>query len=219
MSLAEMGRTLRTRRRALGLSRSTLAEAAGTRPVVLGRWERGETAPTPDQAAALAEALDLDPAVAAEWAYPTAPPREAEPATAPGARGGLAAWGARLRRRFPSRRRAPSSAAEAEVRPARWSLRAFGHPGRRTVLVAPPVALPTPSYLDDPTERRRYLLRWVGTIVLLGALAVFLVWALVELVGSWGAFLDLFRGHRPTGTSTHAFGVIWMLTGTSEVGR
>ena len=37
------------------------------------------------------------------------------------------------------------------------------------------------------------------TLLLLGVLAVGLVWALMELRGSLGAFLDLFRG-RPPGT-------------------
>ena len=56
---------------------------------------------------------------------------------------------------------------------------------------------PGESYLDDPGEQRRYTLRWALTLLVLGALAIGLVWALGELLEGWSAFLDLFRGRPP----------------------
>ena len=55
----------------------------------------------------------------------------------------------------------------------------------------------SPSYLDDPAERRRYLLRWALTLVLLGALAIALIWALGEMGDGWRALVDLFRDGPP----------------------
>jgi hypothetical protein len=55
------------------------------------------------------------------------------------------------------------------------------------------------SYLDDPAEQRRYALRWALTLAILAALAIGLVWALLELREGWGAFLDLFRSKPPGG--------------------
>ena len=39
-------------------------------------------------------------------------------------------------------------------------------------------APPGESYLDDPVEQRRYALRWALTFLVLGVLAIGLVWAL-----------------------------------------
>ena len=57
-SLTALGGELRSRRRARGLNRATLAQAAGTRPVIIGRWERGEGVPTPAQVRVLADVLE-----------------------------------------------------------------------------------------------------------------------------------------------------------------
>jgi transcriptional regulator with XRE-family HTH domain len=179
-----MGRDLRARRRDLGLTQVALAEAVGTRPVMVGRWERGEALPTMDEARRLAEVLDLDPSMAAEWGVPALPPSpEAVPvpppeeAVAAPARHRLAPWLSRLTAAWAARplRRTEEEEARQRERP------------------------PGESYLDDPAEQRRYALRWVVTLLLLGMLAVGLVWALMELRESMGAFLDLFRG-RPAGT-------------------
>jgi len=193
VTLAMMGRDLRARRRALGLTQVALAEAVGTRPVMVGRWERGEALPTMDEALRLAEVLDLDPSVAAGWsalALPPSPdpaPQPEEAVFAPARRWPFL-WLARLQ--------------------AVWAAR----PLRRTEEEeAPRERPPGGSYLDDPAEQRRYALRWALTLLLLGVLAVGLVWALAELWEGWGAFLDLFRG-RPTGTgSTRALAslLVW----------
>lgn len=174
MDLAAMGRDLRARRRALGLTQSGLAEAIGARPVLLGRWERGEAVPTVDEVTALADALGLDPAVAAAWA-------SAADSRAQGA---------------------PTAVAAGDVRngvssPAR--LRAEG-------MSMAPLPLREPSYLDDPVEQRRYARRWTLTIVVLGVLAVALIWALGELREGWVAFLDLFRGRPPTAALANVLG-------------
>jgi len=181
---AMMGRDLRARRRALGLTQVALAEAVGTRPVMVGRWERGEALPTMDEARRLAEVLDLDPATAAGWGAPALPPSpDAVPAPLPEeaaaapARRWLPLWLARLKAAWAARplRRTEEEKARLQERP------------------------PGESYLDDPAEQRRYALRWAVTLLLLGVLAVGLVWALAELWEGWGTFLDLFRG-RPPGT-------------------
>lgn len=183
---AMMGRDLRARRRALGLTQVALAEAVGTRPVIVGRWERGEALPTMDEARRLAEVLDLDPATAIEWgmpalapshdAVPTPPPEEAGAAPA---RSWPSLWLARLKAAWAARplRRTEEEKARLRERP------------------------PGESYLDDPAEQRRYAIRWALTLLLLGVLAAGLVWALAELWEGWGAFFDLFRG-RPPGTSS-----------------
>ena len=161
-----------------------LAEAVGTRPVMVGRWERGEALPTMDEALRLAEVLDLDPgdggrmgrAGALPLPMPSPPlrPRRQPP---PRRGDGCPVWLTRLKAAWAARplRRTEEEAARLQERP------------------------PGESYLDDPAEQRRYALRWAVTLLLLGVLAVGLVWALMELRESWGAFLDLFRG-RPAGT-------------------
>jgi transcriptional regulator with XRE-family HTH domain len=183
VTLAMMGLDLRARRRALGLTQVALAEAVGTRPVMVGRWERGEALPTIDEALRLAEALDLDPAAAAGWSAPAvssspdpvpAPPPGEEVPTAPTG-SSLPRWLGRLTALWAARplRRTEEERALSRERP------------------------PGESYLDDPVEQRRYALRWALTIVVLGALAIGLVWALAELWEGWGAFLDLFRDRPP----------------------
>jgi transcriptional regulator with XRE-family HTH domain len=173
----------------MGLTQVALAEAVGTRPVMVGRWERGEALPTMDEARRLAEVLDLDPATAAGWGAPAllpsadvvpAPPPE-EAAAAPARRWPFL-WFARLKAAWAAR---PLRRTEEEE--ARQRERPSGE-----------------SYLDNPAEQRRYTLRWAVTLLLLGVLAVGLVWALMELRESWGAFLDLFRGRPPGAGLTRA---------------
>lgn len=164
-TLAAMGGELRARRRARGLTHAALAEAVGTRPVILGRWERGEAVPTAGQARSLAEVLDLPSGAAADWA-----------ALAEQAGGGVGeepgrGW------RLPGRQAAGGLPLPADQ----------GSPGASS------------SYLDDPAQRRRYALRWALTLVILGALAVCLIWALGELAGGWQALVDLLRSGPATG--------------------
>jgi transcriptional regulator with XRE-family HTH domain len=188
-----MGRDLRARRRALGLTQVALAEAVGTRPVMVGRWERGEALPTMGEARRLAEILDLDPSAAAGWsALAVSSPPDAVPAPPPEEEDSLAERGA-LARRFSQWRAAWAA------RPLRQT-----EEERALSLERPPGE----SYLDDAREQRRYALRWVVTLLLLGVLAVGLVWALMELLGSWGAFLDLFRGRPPGNGLTRALAAL-----------
>ncbi|MBP1633378.1 MAG: helix-turn-helix protein [Actinobacteria bacterium] len=198
MSLVAMGRDLRSRRRAAGLTQAGLAEAVGTRPVMVGRWERGEAVPSMDEAIRLAEILDLDPAVAAGWsavALRTAPDPGGPPSAAGAAPGPLSptrrpGWAPRL------------SGLAALLRARAGATRAAGAAGLRP---------PGESYLDDPVEQRHYALRWALTLLALGALAIGLIWALGELQEGWSAFLDLFRGGPPGTTSTRA--LPWLLVG------
>jgi transcriptional regulator with XRE-family HTH domain len=182
LTLATLGGELRARREAAGLTRAGLAGAAGTRPVLVGRWERGEALPTPEQVARLAEVLELDPATAADWTARVLPvlpeplPAGPLPGEAPVARSPWRRLGGRLLSWWRARRSpGEGPAGEDQAGPSAG------------------------SYLGDPVERRRYALRAALTLAALAALAIGLVWALLELREGWGAFLDLFRS-RPPGT-------------------
>ena len=63
----ELGRSLREQRRALGLTRSRLADRTGISSLDLTRWERGEALPDADQVMALAEAVGFDEAETRRW--------------------------------------------------------------------------------------------------------------------------------------------------------
>jgi transcriptional regulator with XRE-family HTH domain len=193
-----MGRALQVRRCDLGLSRAAVAQATGTRPVVVGRWERGESAPTPEEAGRLATVLRLDPSVTEAWSAPSSPPVTHEAPPPPRRR---------LLGLFPRRRITSGEVASAAGRRPS-GLRSLIPWTGRTVLVAPPPAHP-PSYLDEPAERRRYLVRWAVTLLVLGALAILLVWAVGQLLGTWGSFLDMFRAPRHTGPYSNA--LAWMV--------
>ncbi|MBN2113877.1 MAG: helix-turn-helix transcriptional regulator [Acidimicrobiia bacterium] len=189
MSRAVTGGEVRARRRALGLSPADLARAVGTRAVLVGRWEREEAVPTPEEWERLAEALDLDAGAWVGWGAPSVAPFSVSPAPppseAPPAEGSL---------------RGRLSSLLARVG---GLLRALRPPlGSAGVGSGEPEA--TGSYLNDPAEQRRYALRWAVTLLVLGALAVGLVWALAELREGFGAFLDLFRGRPPGSGLTRA---------------
>ena len=66
-------------------------------------------------------------------------------------------------------------------------------------------------YWEDPEEQRVYLLRWMGTLVLLGVFAVALVWAFIQLWGGLGAFIDLFRSDETTTEVVDAIGTLRVL--------
>jgi transcriptional regulator with XRE-family HTH domain len=63
----ELARTLRERRRSLGLTRTKLAERSGLTSTDLAAWERGERFPDPGQIVVLAEAVGLDDAQTRAW--------------------------------------------------------------------------------------------------------------------------------------------------------
>ena len=87
--MSSIGRLLRERRLALGLSQERLAEAAGVSARSINRWEQGTVVPQPAARRRLAEELGLDPADLS----PTPPlTLSLDPPTAP------LAWHAPLRR-------------------------------------------------------------------------------------------------------------------------
>jgi transcriptional regulator with XRE-family HTH domain len=53
------GALLRQRRQALGLTQQELARKVGSHQPVIGAWELGRSAPTPEQLARLAKALGM----------------------------------------------------------------------------------------------------------------------------------------------------------------
>jgi transcriptional regulator with XRE-family HTH domain len=63
----ELARTLRERRRALGLTRTRLADQIGLETSDVTRWERGDSYPTAKQVVALAEAVGLDERQTQAW--------------------------------------------------------------------------------------------------------------------------------------------------------
>jgi len=160
------------------MTRAALATAVDSRPVIIGRWERGEAVPTPEQARTLARMLGLPVGEAAAWE--AAAQAAALAGEDPGAGEGLGQ----------PRRRPP--AWWQQVRSVLGRGRPTGEPGGRDADAA------YPSYLHDPAEQRRYTVRWVLTMAVLAALAIALVWLLGELADGWGAVLDLFRS-RPAG--------------------
>ncbi|MBP1632081.1 MAG: Helix-turn-helix domain [Acidobacteria bacterium] len=188
LSPTALGGELRSRRSARGLSRAAVAHAVGARPVIIGRWERGEGAPTPGQVRALADLLELPPDLAAHWeaaAERAGPVTGADEPGAPAQASGRREW-------WLPRRRSP----------ARLAARA----GERPADAGPDGAYR--SYLDDPAEQRRYTLRWAVTLVVLGALAILLIWALGELADGWRALIDLFRAGTSTGDGASALRLI-----------
>lgn len=184
LDLTVLGGELRAWRQARGLNRATLAQAVGTRPVIIGRWERGEGTPTPAQVRVLADVLELPSSLAADWE--AAAERVGSAAGAGGA---------------------PSMGRGEWWLPWRQSLARLAGPGGEQPLDTDPTGDP-PSYLDNPAERRRYTIRWAVTLAILGALAILLVWALGELADGWRALLDLFRSGPATGGGTSAFGLL-----------
>jgi len=64
---AELARTLRERRRALGLTRTRLADRLGLATVDIANWERGEALPNGDQIVLLADAVGLDDDETQAW--------------------------------------------------------------------------------------------------------------------------------------------------------
>jgi transcriptional regulator with XRE-family HTH domain len=65
---SEWGREIRRRRTGLGLSQARVAEAVGVPVLAVGRWERGERTPAPEQLRALAGVLEAGPDEMAVWA-------------------------------------------------------------------------------------------------------------------------------------------------------
>lgn len=63
----DIARTLRERRRALGLTRARLAEQTGITTVDLTRWERGDGTPDGDAVIVLAEAIGLEVTETQAW--------------------------------------------------------------------------------------------------------------------------------------------------------
>ena len=56
---AELARSLRQRRRELGLSRTRLADVSGLAASDIARWERGDGMPRPGELHLLADAVGL----------------------------------------------------------------------------------------------------------------------------------------------------------------
>jgi transcriptional regulator with XRE-family HTH domain len=67
MGGAELARTLRERRRELGLTRTRLAERSGLAAADIARWERGDEVPPPIELIVLADAVGLDPTETEAW--------------------------------------------------------------------------------------------------------------------------------------------------------
>lgn len=67
LPVTELARALRERRRALGLTRTRLADQTGLTASELARWERAEAIPTPEQITLLAEAVGMDDSEVQAW--------------------------------------------------------------------------------------------------------------------------------------------------------
>ncbi len=211
---AEFGRTLRERRRALGLTRTRLAERTGLTVADLGKWERGEDAPGPDEISVLAEAAGFDedetrawldavvavditgPEVSVEIVEGADPPLDPIQRRTQFGRGAEPAASLRV---------APASAPNHPT-PAEGSglIRRPRPSGRQLPSVFPDVRYAdydpavrvysaAPASFPSPDDDRIYLLRRLRTAGVLLTLAVVLWWAFGALGEGMSDLLDLFR--------------------------
>lgn len=230
MKPVEMGHDLRARRRARGMTQARLAGMVGVRPLVLGRWERGEAVPTRDQVNRLAEILDVDPAAAAAWREAAGRADRTEPSTAVrivqalgtesdpwgdlptpvviGTRDDRRWWQKGFRRPRPAPRTASARGPRSEVVAMPAPQPRLTHDPDGDVFPAPAARTARVPYMEDPDQQRIYTLRAGLTLAVLGGLAIALVWAWGQLGDGWGAFIDLFRGDEPVTELTGALGLL-----------
>lgn len=67
LTVPELGRAIRRRRRALGLSQTDLATGVATDHLMIGRWERGEDIPTEADVVRMATTMQIDPETVERW--------------------------------------------------------------------------------------------------------------------------------------------------------
>jgi transcriptional regulator with XRE-family HTH domain len=145
-----------------------------------------------DRAAGDSTGSETDGAAAATAADATAATSPSAAARAEGAR-----RRARVRREIDERRRRRAGRRAGRSRVS----------GTRSAGPAPLPSLPGArggGEETDPAERRRYRLRAVGLLVVLGLLVAVLLWAVVELGDGIGAVIDLFRDEAPSTTVADA---------------
>ncbi len=220
-SSTELARTLRERRRALGLTRTRLADRSGIPAVDLGRWERGEAVPNPDQIGLLADAVGLDdeetqawldaaitvdltdPEIAVELIEPSGPPanpfsQRLTPLRVDASRlERIRARVGELGRNVSSPRPTPSARTGLVAQP-------IGRPDRELPSVFPDTQVGSfdpavrvystaPSTYPSPDDVQMYLLRRIRTASVLLGLGIILWWAFGALSEGVGDVFDLFR--------------------------
>ncbi len=188
----DLGRELRERRRAAGLTRTRLADRAGIDAADLGRWERGDGAPDAAQTSAVAAAIGVgdetlhrwlgDAATGPEPGVETAPAPPAEPPPL------------RVAPEATPRRPAPAERSGLVGRPRGNRLTAV-FPEMRHAGYDPAVRIYStePATFPSAGDESFYRLRVIRTTAVLIALAIVLWWALGSLGEGWSDLLDLFR--------------------------
>lgn len=211
---AGLARTLRERRRALGLTRTRLAERAGFSTSDVARWERGETVPGPAQIATLAGAVGLDddetralldlavdltgPEVAVELDLSDDPPSDpfnrrirplrSDESLSDRVRSKLSGAASSGRARTPT---TPPRLVAAPVVERELPSVFPDSPGEYDPSVL--VYSTAPSTYPGPGDEQLYLLRRIRTAVVLIGLGLVLWWSVGALGEGLGDVLDLFR--------------------------
>lgn len=197
---AELARTLRERRRALGLTRTRLADRLGLATVDVASWERGEALPNPDQIVVLADAVGLDDDETQAWLDAVVTVDVSGPEVAVQIVDGDFPSGDPFSRRLkPLRskpRPAPSRSAGLVSGPDSWPDRDFPavSPESQVASYGPAVRVYSAgSGRVYPGEEQIYRLRRIRTTGVLLGLAIVLWWAFGALGEGVGDVFDLFR--------------------------
>ncbi len=200
-----IGKLIRSRRIAAGMSQARLAAVLHQTPTTVRRWERAEADIPDDLVPALAAALDLDAdelrlvtdvdkAIAGAAVVdeakgdpvpppprPTPPPPDrpppgldivppvVSPAPAPVTPVPVAAA-------------PPPPVVDLPTQPVAMPPPPRSRPLPTATVVRPPVEPPV-SYMQDPAQRRIYVVRWIATAAVLAVLAYLFVWSAAEVFG------------------------------------
>ena len=214
--IEELAALLRERRRALGLTRTRLAEKCGLKAADIARWERGDDVPGPDQVIVLAEAVGLSDRELRGWLDLSGPSGES-PEVAVALTADAAPAPSPFDRRLklthsdePSlgdRWRSWWHGVRARREHSQAQVAAAGRRSRPAILPETPLADYDPAvivYSDQPStyethaEEQLYLTRRLSTAGFLVVLGIALWWALGALGDGLSEVLDLFRSSDTT---------------------
>jgi transcriptional regulator with XRE-family HTH domain len=178
--VASFGETIRRRRQALGLNQTRLGELVGKPVTTVRAWEQGKMPPSePSTVSALAAILGVEEKILLQQAgFAT----EVEQAPVS------------MSEAYASLSPAPGSTAVKAV---------AAHTAREDMAISTPAPIVIPgkqaavndlSYMEVPSERRRYQQRAIATAVIVGLLVIVLIWSFREASSAFGDLWDDFLG-------------------------